>query len=298
MPELPEVETLRRGLQQSVTGSTVTAVCVTNPKVLKEQPESVFKERIVGSQFGRIDRRGKYILATLNNSDNTTAESIGENRQNHVQHNPFTTLCIHLKMRGQLRLERAEQTAGPYLCISLSLDNGTELRFYDMWTWGEMRALNTAELRSVKALAQMGPEPLEPEWDAACLRSRLTNRKIAVKTALLDQTVVAGVGNIYADESLFRAGIHPQRPATSLTVEEAERLAGAIRDVLSAAVEHGGTTSEEFVDLAGSIGRFAPLVYDKGGEPCVRCASPLTRIKLNGRGTVFCAQCQPLLQMI
>jgi formamidopyrimidine-DNA glycosylase len=208
-------------------------------------------------------------------------------------------------MRGQLLLEEAGGEPGPYHCVTLRLsgNNGvaegeggeaTDLRFYDMWTWGEMRALTADELaEAAPALAEMGPEPLEPDWGGEQLAAALAGRRTAVKPTLLDQTVVAGVGNIYADESLFRAGINPRRPAKSLSAAEADRLAREIRAVLTEAVEGGGTTSDEYVDLAGAVGRYTPRVYDRGGEPCPNCGTALTRIKLGGRGTVFCGGCQP-----
>jgi formamidopyrimidine-DNA glycosylase len=284
VPELPEVETLRRGLEKAVRGRRITGATVANTKVLKEQPEAEFRERVVGASVIAVNRRGKYLLLPLNSSGDG-----GEK-------NPFPlTLCVHLKMRGQLLMEPVAQTPSPYHCVSLGLDGdkGEEVRFYDMWTWGEMRALTDEELAGVAGLAGMGAEPLDPTWDVAALSKKLTGRRGPIKPLLLDQSVVAGVGNIYADESLYRAGIDPRRAAGSLTRAETERLVREIRAVLTEAVEGGGTTSDEYVDLSGFMGRYTPRVYDRGGAPCVGCGTTLTRIKLGGRGTVFCPTCQP-----
>jgi len=203
-----------------------------------------------------------------------------------------------LKMRGHIRVEDAATEPGPYHCVALGLEAGSgerrALRFYDVWTWGEFRALTPEELeRTVPALAEMGEEPLDATWSSAVFASKLRGRRTAIKPTLLDQTVLAGVGNIYADESLFRAKINPTRPANTLSNGEAERLAEAVRTVLTEAGDGGGTTSDNYFDVAGLPGRVQPLVYYRGGEPCKVCGTALTRIRLGGRGTVFCARCQP-----
>jgi formamidopyrimidine-DNA glycosylase len=195
-------------------------------------------------------------------------------------------------MRGQLLVASVDTPVAPYHCVTLALDDGREVRFHDMWTWGEIRALSDEELGAVSGLSGMGDEPLEPGWDAGVLAAVLARRSGPIKPTLLDQKVVAGIGNIYADESLFRAGIHPERRASSLTCDELKRLVCSVRTVLHEAIEGGGTTSEEYVNVRGVMGRFTPRVYDRGGAPCVSCGTALTRIRLGGRGTVFCAQCQ------
>jgi len=295
VPELPEVETLRRGLEKDILNRQVVRAVVTKAKVLKEQTETAFQERIVGRRIERVDRRGKYLLIALIaeradvRSPSTPPSDIG---QRVALGEPRILLCIHLKMRGQLLLQKADQPISPYHCVSLLLDDSMEVRFHDMWMWGEMRALTSEELAKVPGLAGMGAEPLDPAWDVRSLAPQLAKRSGPIKPTLLDQRVVAGVGNIYADEALFRAGIHPARPAASLTEGETNRLTQTIRAVLSEAVEGGGTASEEYVDVKGVAGRYTPWVYNRGGQPCVICATPLTRIRLGGRGTVFCSHCQ------
>lgn len=292
MPELPEVETLRRGLEQGIINQRIAAVVVANAKVLKGQSEAELRSRVEGRCVERVDRRGKYLLATLGGAAAATeadANIIPPPPQPGV---PHSLLCIHLKMQGHLRLEDAALPAGPYHCVSLLLKGGRALRFYDMWAWGEMRALTPEELPvAVPALAQMGQEPLEAGWDGAALRAKLTGKKTPIKSALLDQRVVAGIGNIYADESLFRAGIRPERKASSLTDEETERLSRAVRAVLNEAINGGGSVGD-YVNVEGAAGKYAPQVYDRGGAACVTCAATLSRMKLGGRGTTFCPQCQ------
>ncbi|MBC8103345.1 MAG: bifunctional DNA-formamidopyrimidine glycosylase/DNA-(apurinic or apyrimidinic site) lyase [Cytophagales bacterium] len=291
VPELPEVETVRRGLERTVLDRRIVEVTVRNAKVLKGQSEAELRERTVGRLITQAQRRGKYLLLPLADTE-TNRLTVPEDSS------PSFFLCIHLKMRGQLRVEASDAEPGPYHCVTLLLEEALggrkALRFYDMWTWGELRALRQEEIGTLApSLAQMGEEPLEPSWGAANLGAKLRGRKTAIKPTLLDQRVVAGVGNIYADESLFLSGIHPERPANSLSPEETDRLAQAVRTVLTEAVEGGGTTSDNYFDVAGLPGRFTPQVYDRGGEPCSNCATTLTRIRLAGRGTVFCERCQP-----
>jgi formamidopyrimidine-DNA glycosylase len=292
VPELPEVETLRRGLENTVLNRRIVDVIVSNAKVLKGQTEAAFRERILGKRITRFQRRGKYLLATVSETaadDSSVPETVF----------PSFSLCIHLKMRGLLLVENGESEPGKYHCVTLVLEDESgkreALRFYDMWTWGEFRALKDEEFaKLVPSLTSMGDEPLDTAWGVTSLGKQLKGRKSAIKPTLLDQTVVAGIGNIYADESLFRAGIHPERPANSLTTEETERLADSVRTILNSAVEGGGTTSDNYFDLEGRPGKFTPQVYDRGGEPCRVCGTALSRIRLGGRGTVFCQSCQPL----
>lgn len=304
MPELPEVETLRRGLDREARGRRIADVVIANPKTLKDQSAAAFRSRVVGAQVERVDRRGKYLLIPLlraqAHDDNdapppdfpaaVAADAADAPTQTSAD---AVVLCIHLKMRGQLLVEDAAAPVAPYHCATLVLEGGREIRFHDLWTWGEMRALTRAEMpAALPGLCAMGAEPLEPGWNGRALSAALGGRRGPIKPALLDQKVVAGVGNIYADESLFRAGIHPERPASTLSPGETDRLAEAIRTVLGEALEGGGTTSDDYVDVGGAPGRYTPRVYDRGGAPCQNCGASLARIRLGGRGTVFCPRCQ------
>jgi formamidopyrimidine-DNA glycosylase len=274
MPELPEVETLRRGLEPRLVGHRIVGTRVLVPKMLKGTitDPGVLARKLQDSQIESVGRRGKYLIFTLDCG---------------------YYLLLHLKMRGQLLVVPAETPDGKYLATAFQIENGQELRFHDMWTWGELRLLTPDELVGHAGLSAMGPEPFSEGWTPAVLRAALQKRsRAAIKAALLDQTLVAGVGNIYADESLFRSGIHSLRPAGSLSETEVTALHREIRAVLREATEGGGTTSDNYVDAEGSVGRYTPLVYDRAGKPCPSCGAILERIKVSGRGTVYCPSCQ------
>ena len=274
MPELPEVETLRRGLERRLTGRTIGKTEVMVPQMLKGTMTDprVFQESLQNTRVESVGRRGKHLIITLNSG---------------------YYLLFHMNMRGQLRIVEADAPVDKYLAARFFLDNGTELRFHDIWRWGEMRLATKSELAEHPSLIGMGPEPLSGAWSAEHLDAGLKKRpKTVVKAALLDQSVVAGIGNIYADEALFRAKVQSLRLAGSLTPEETAGLHREIIAVLSEAVAGGGTTSENYVDTDGQVGQYVPRVYDRGGKPCIACGTALTRIKVTGRGTVYCASCQ------
>lgn len=274
MPELPEVETLRRGLERHLLGKTIIGGRVVNKKILAGtyiDPEQ-FLKILSGKVVESVDRRGKHLIFRLNSGYH---------------------LLFHLKMRGQILIVPHEEADQKYLTVSLEFDDCRDLRFYDMWTWGEARLLTTSEFESHTVLEKMGVEPLSDDFTPAVLMASLKHHpRTRVKAALLDQSVVAGVGNIYADESLFSSGILPERTAESLTVVEIGRLTEAIKQVLAQATEAGGTQSDNYVDTDGTAGAFVPRVYGRGGEPCPRCGNKLERIKVVGRGTVYCSVCQ------
>jgi len=274
MPELPEVETLRRGLETHLVGRAICDIRVTVPKMIRgtlTDPE-LFAERIRGSKVLAVNRRGKHLIISLDSG---------------------YYLLFHLNMRGQLIFAPREATEAKYLAAAFALDNGQELRFHDMWRWGEIRLVTKSELDEHPALSAMGPEPLLEDWTPQDLRLGLAKHpKTAIKAVLLDQAVLAGLGNIYADESLYRAAIQPLRRAGSLSEAEVDRLHREIRAILSEATNGGGTVSDNYVDTEGRVGRYSPRVYDRGGEPCNTCNTALTRIRVSGRGTVYCAFCQ------
>ncbi len=280
MPELPEVETVRRGLETNLVGRTIVDVEVLVPKVLRPpfQNPAEFANKLKNSTVESVQRRGKYLIIGLRNG---------------------YSLAAHLKMRGQMFVDVPAALGDErYLCVRMRLDDGREWRFYDMWTWGELRLLpvkpaNVGEF--VPALASMGPEPLGDDFSPETFRrAALRGGKRAVKAMLLEQDVVAGVGNIYADESLHRAGIHPRRAASSLSDDEFKRLHDQVRAVIGEAVNGGGTESDNFVDVTGRAGAYVPRVYGRHNEPCDRCGNTLQRTIITGRGTVFCAECQPV----
>ena len=273
MPELPEVETLRQGLEKEAVGCRIHAVTIVNQKVLKGQSEAEFRDRVVGKKILGVSRRGKYLLLLLAADDFSS---------------PSFTLHLHLKMRGSIRLQQADEPVGRYEMLRLILDKGRALHYEDMWGWGEWRVVAHTE---PSPLPLLGAEPLESGWDVEAFARQLAGKRVAIKTVLLGQKIVTGVGNIYTDEALFRARIAPTRAAAQLECQESERLAEMIRQVLQEAVALGGTQGD-YVDLYGQPGRYVPLVYDREGAPCPCCQAPLTKIKLGGRGTTFCPVCQ------
>lgn len=282
VPELPEVETVRRGLL-SLRGGTITDCVFANPKVLREQSPETFRARVVSTVVRAIDRRGKYLMIRLGVTERSPE--------------PFS-IYVHLKMRGQIRIEAADSEPDKYHCITVVVrsEEGTAraVRFYDIWTWGEMRVLTDTEARdTMPLLGKMGVEPLTDDWTGAELMARLRGRRTAIKPTLLDQTIVAGIGNIYADEALHRAGIHSQRVAGTITQGEANAIVSAAKTVLTEAIGTGGTTSDNFFDTGGAVGRYEPRVYGRAKMPCRNCDTPLVGIRLAGRSAVFCPVCQP-----
>lgn len=274
VPELPEVETVRIGLENSLLGRKITQTRILITKMLKGSvTDPAELDRILsGERIMRINRRGKYLIFDLESGYH---------------------LLFHLKMRGHIVVVPLKEPDGKYLSMGLTIDNSLEMRFHDMWTWGEIRLVNNTELLNHPGLSEMGEEPLSDNFTWESLKRSLSRRsKTAVKTALLDQAVVAGVGNIYADESLFRSGIMPTRSAGSLTDDECYRLHKSIKEVLQNAINYGGTESDDFIDTSGNAGNYRPLVYGRSGKSCTICGNILQRIKMGGRGTVYCAQCQ------
>ena len=274
MPELPEVETLRRGLERLLVGSTIEAVHVSVPKMMRggmASPEE-FCGILNGCRIESVARRGKHLIIALDSG---------------------YYLLLHLKMRGQLFVMPRESEVEKYLALTVELDGGRDLRFHDMWRWGEFSLLSATELAALPSLRAMGVEPLSEEFTPDVLGRALARRaKTTIKAALLDQTVVAGIGNIYADESLFRSGILPLRMAGNLMPAEIERLYTEILKVLLEATGDGGTASDNFFDTEGAAGRYIPRVYDRGGAPCLSCGTILVRTRITGRGTVYCPVCQ------
>lgn len=270
MPELPEVETTRRGLAPHLEGRRLQGAVVRQPRLRWPVPEEL-SERLAGQRAGRLTRRGKYLLLEVGNG----------------------TLLVHLGMSGSLRLVRADTPAQRHDHVDLLLEGGTAVRFTDPRRFGALLWTSGAPWEH-PLLAHLGPEPLEPGFDGAYLAAQARGRTIAVKPFLMDSRVVVGVGNIYANEALFRSGIDPRRAAGRIAAARFERLAEAVRQVLAEAIAQGGTTLRDFVAEDGRPGYFQGQlqVYGRGGRPCVRCAAPLREVRLGQRSTVFCPHCQ------
>jgi formamidopyrimidine-DNA glycosylase len=269
MPELPEVETTRRGLERHVVGRSIEAVEVREPR-LRWPIAKTLPAALAGRRIDSLERRGKYLLF------NTSAG----------------TLLVHLGMSGSLRYWPDAPAPGRHDHVDLRLAGGGALRFHDPRRFGSL--VLTAEPARHKLLAGLGPEPLGDEFDADYLRARSRGRSVAIKQHLMNGRIVVGVGNIYANEALFRAGIHPARKAGRVASERFEPLVAAVRAVLNDALEHGGTTLRDYVGGDGSPGYFrqALNVYEREGEPCRACGATIKRKVQGQRATYWCPRCQ------
>ncbi len=274
LPEMPEVETLRRGLAKATYGQHITSVRISDERVLKRDDASTFVDRLVGASVKDVNRRGKYLLIAMGSADL-----------------PVFHLVVHLNMKGSIRKVPVDASLQKYECVRVGLSSGHALVYTDMWTWGDWHIDVASDYRQVSDVAEMGPEPLDEGWSGEVLAGRLAGKRGLIKSVLLDQKIVAGVGNIYADEALFVAGIAPKRQASSLDAAECNALAGAIAETLGNAVCCGGSRGE-YVDLDGNPGTYEPKVYGGKGKPCPRCGGQLVKTSIGGRGTTYCPDCQ------
>lgn len=277
MPELPEVETVRRQLAAALPGRTVETVRVLLPRVVQNVTPEELGSLVAGRSFADIGRRGKFLLLNFARHNGSDAR-----------------LIIHLRMTGRLMVTDAQADELPYTRVVFSLDDGRELRFADMRTFGTLHFVGEGHDDGPPSLASLGPEPLDDSFTPDVLADALAGRRAPIKAVLLDQRRVAGLGNIYVDESLYLTRIHPERPAGELTDEEIARLHGAIRSVLEEAIVKGGTTIRDYVDGRGVPGEFQQYLhaYGRAGQPCGRCGAEFIRLRVAGRGTHVCPRCQ------
>ncbi|HEX8995260.1 MAG TPA: bifunctional DNA-formamidopyrimidine glycosylase/DNA-(apurinic or apyrimidinic site) lyase [Ktedonobacterales bacterium] len=272
MPELPEVEYVARQLRETLLGRRIVAVDVRWERSIQGMAPEEFVAEARDRTVREVGRRAKYLLLTLDDG---------------------RLLIIHRRMSGNLLLWNQSEPEPLYARVIFTLDDGRRLVYTDPRKFGRI-ALATLDTLPA-AFASLGPEPLEADFTPETLAARLAGQARAIKATLLDQTVVAGLGNIYADESLFRAGIHPLRPASSLTAEEVTRLHAGIQGALTTGIAHGGTTFGRHRDIYNEAGVNLEHVevYRRAGQPCLRCGAPIERIVVAQRGTHFCPQCQP-----
>lgn len=272
MPELPEVETTRRDLEHRITGCTIAGVTFLPGGVspVRGLSECEMVDALTGRRFERLTRRGKYLLAHLDNG---------------------SAVILHRRMTGNLVLRRPEDGPDPFTRAVIHLDSGEELRWTDMRRFGTWTLTPDPDA----AVPGIGPEPLDDDWTVTLLAAALIRRTAPIKAVLLDQRRLAGLGNIYADEALHHAHIHPERPAGTLTPDEVTRLYTAIREVLTRAIELQGSSFDHHVGGLGQKGSMQDewRVYGRGGEPCRDCGVTIIKIRLAGRGTHVCPECQP-----
>jgi formamidopyrimidine-DNA glycosylase len=270
VPELPEVETVTRGLREALLGRTITGATVSWPRTIGRPAMDEFILRVAGRRVLSVTRRGKYVLIGFDEGH----------------------LLIHLKMSGRLRMAPAGEPSDPYVRVWFDLDDGRQLRFQDTRKFGRVYLVDDP----AEVTAGLGPEPLADDFTVDDFRRLLARRSGRLKPLLLNQQFLAGLGNIYADEALFAAGLHPLRTADSLTPGEQTQLYEAIRAILGQAVAGRGTTLEDkgYTDVTGQAGDYQDqiAVYGRAGEPCLRCYSPIERIVIGGRSAHFCPRCQ------
>lgn len=273
MPELPEVETIVRDLRPHLVGRTIVRCELNFPSIVRHPEPELFIDSVAGMRIAAVRRRGKYILIDLENE---------------------ILLVVHLGMTGQLRLVDADAPVETHTHAVFFLDSVRQLRYRDPRRFGRLLLGTEESLHVSKKLPRLGPEPIDPGFAADELYRTLRKRRTALKAVLLDQGAIAGVGNIYADESLHRARLRPDRPAGGLSRKSVQRLHESLRDSLQTAIANRGSSVDTYRDAWGEIGgqQEKLLVYGRAGKPCFACGRPLATIRIAGRSTVFCRRCQ------
>jgi formamidopyrimidine-DNA glycosylase len=276
VPELPEVETIRRRLASLVEGRTFAEVEIADPRLTRPVDPGAVGQELQGERVRSLGRRGKYLLFGFESG---------------------RVLLVHLRMTGTFRYAGAgaRDAEPPYRRAVVSMDDGSDIAFHDVRRFGTWLLLEPEEVEGYLAL-RLGPEPLEDAFTVEHLRGRLRGRRAPLKAAILDQRTVAGLGNIYADEALWRARLHPRRPAGTLGRPQLELLRESVRESLRVGIERQGSTLRNYRTPDGETGSMQDefRVYGRLGEPCERCGTPIERIVVAGRGTWYCPRCQRL----
>lgn len=271
MPEMPEVETVRRTLTPLAAGKTIKRVDVWYDKVIVGDVKS-FQQQLKGKTIEKIDRYGKYLLFRLGD----------------------LTIVSHLRMEGKYRLTTADAPREKHEHLQFVFTDGSALRYDDVRKFGRLQLVETGTERIVTGIKHLGPEALSPEFTEDYFAKALKNKTKKIKNLLLDQTVVAGLGNIYVDEVLWQAKINPVAEPKDLTKQQVQDLYEAINSTIKEATKLGGTTVHSFLNAEGQAGGYQDRleVYGRAGEDCLRCGEKLVKIKVNGRGTTYCPNCQ------
>jgi formamidopyrimidine-DNA glycosylase len=270
VPELPEVETERGRLAARLEGRRIAAVRIDDPRLTRPEEPGWTAARLVGERVAGVERRGKYLVVRLGDSDSASQSQV---------------LLVHLRMTGGFRFEPASHERAV-----LELDDGTRIAYRDLRRFGTWLLLEPDEAEAHLA-TRLGPEPLGRQFKTTFLAQRLGGRRAPIKAAILDQRTVAGLGNIYADEALWHARIHPLRPAGELSGEEVRRLRQGIRSALRVGIRRQGADLGDGTYAGGRM-QHEFLVYGRGGEPCERCGTPIEKTRAGGRGTWYCPVCQ------
>ena len=277
MPELPEVETIRRELEREVVGKKVKAVDVTGKRSVRRQSPAEFSSRLEGSKISAAQRRGKYLLMPLDSGD---------------------VLVVHLRMSGQLLRAVPKDPVDKHTHVTITFTQGGQLRFVDPRTFGELFLATPDEITSdIEELSNLGVDPVESPMSWVDFGRLLRQRSMKLKAFLMDQSLIAGIGNIYSDEILFDAGLRYDRDTETLTTQEIRRLYRSLVEILHEAIKYGGSTlgDEQYVDLNGKPGEYQDhhQVYDREKQPCRRCRRhDIVKSKFQGRSTFYCEVCQ------
>jgi formamidopyrimidine-DNA glycosylase len=273
MPELPEVEVVRRGLEQFVLGKRIKKVNVLFADIVDTPEVALFSAQLHGERIENILRRGKFLIFKLSNYD----------------------LISHLRMEGKYEFhEQKEATIAKHVHVIFTFTDDTQLWYKDTRKFGRMTLMEKDQAYFYKGLQKLGPEPTEADFSFPLFEEQLANFKKSIKPLLLEQRLVAGLGNIYADEVLWKAKIHPKQPGNTLLNEEVSLLHQAIIKTLAQAIEKGGTTIHSYKNAWGKAGHFQSelKVYKRAGKSCFRCGAKIEKIQLAGRGTHYCPNCQ------
>ncbi len=272
MPELPEVETVRQTLRPILQGRTITAIDIHWPKIV-HMDQVLFCHLLIGARFHDVERFGKYLFFVFDDEQ---------------------ILVSHLRMEGKFYYQAEAEPMDKHVHVVFTLDNGMQLRYHDVRKFGTMELTNRHSLWQLPSLRKLGCEPFQEQATATYLFEKFQRTQRPIKSVLLDQHVLVGLGNIYVDEVLFRAKIHPLTPAKKLTKSQAEKILDASVAVLEKAIALGGTTIRTYQSTLGVDGRFQNelQVHTKLGEPCPVCGTPIEKMKVGGRGTYYCPVCQ------
>ena len=281
MPELPEVETVRKGLEELTNNFYISRICVLKERSISSSGGSKeFIANVQGYIFGHWSRRGKYLISSLNDKKNITQG----------------WLVVHLRMTGYFQYYINKVDSCRHTRVRFLDKRGHELRFIDMRNFGQMWWLPKQKLpeKTLEGIKKLGPEPFSNEFNCEYLKQKLSEKKRAIKSALLDQRLVAGAGNIYADESLFLAGVLPFKESGKLDEEELKKICKYLKNVMEISIGKGGTTFSDFRDLKGLNGKYGgeAWVYGRHKKSCRRCNSQIQKIKISGRSSHWCPNCQ------
>lgn len=275
MPELPEVETVVKGLRPLVENKVIVEVEIREKNMIGYPKNNIqkFKKELLNSKIEKVKRRGKYIIFELNNNKN---------------------MIIHLRMTGKLLVKEVKEFRDKHTHVIFTLADGQEIRFNNIRKFGRVYLIDKDKPEQAGSLAKLGPEPLSDKLTVSDFKKLFDGRRAIIKSLLLNQHFIAGIGNIYADEILFRAGIKPNRTADTLTEKEKEKIYYNMREILQKGIIYGGTSFSDYVNAFGEKGSFQEKlrVHQRQGEKCLNCESEITKTKISGRSTYFCSQCQ------